>query len=300
MNIVYKYIVSLEGQRYLLYYDLLSNDNNIIKSDFYDINLDDKSLSEGSLEEMREKFYVAINSTDYQFNHIKTIEYIKNDYMNQLTSLYNQFFNKYSLTIDGILFPLNDTFLHYYKEINSSIKNQISLTQFVNIDKQVVKWSNVDQGISFNKFQDYYSQIINFFDNKNLEFIQDKNWIANLDPLIDFSNEVNSIELSQELKNHQANIVESQKMLRGCIALLSKKYNILCNDDILIYGIDYLINKVLLLANKDESLKINELQQKVTEQNNIASKLSHQMNSCEKKIVTTYNKIKEIILKWTI
>ena len=176
INKNHKHIISLDGDRYLIYYN-----NGEIK----DIDITPNEVPEDIRLQYVQLLQEAYDDTDPHINHTKTIEYIKNDYIARLDALYKPYFDKKILNFDGHKFNISSYFLHYLNTIQENIKNGQSQLQIINFNTQEITW--YDTRLSFTVFLEYLDRVIVEIEKLNIEFATDKKWIANLSADVDFS-----------------------------------------------------------------------------------------------------------------
>lgn len=180
----YKYVISLQGERYFVCYD--ETENNITTEVIKDIDTTPGDVEEGLRQEYVVLLHEALDNTDSLLNHTKTIEYIKNDYISQLDKLYDTYFEHQTFNIDGYKFNVSNRSLHYYRQITGDIEANKSKLEILNFTTKQVLWG--DQLISFESFLEYMNNMILYIEKLNKKFHNDKKWIANINPAIDFSN----------------------------------------------------------------------------------------------------------------
>jgi hypothetical protein len=299
----YKYIISLEGERFLCYYDLLSTDGVIIKTGFDDIDLTPNTAQMEKLEEYRAIFKQALLETDMGVNHSKTVEYIKQQYKDKLAVLREYYFNNYIHQIDGLYFRINAEYVNYYDHIKQDIDNNTSSSIFVDAKNKTVKWGG-DAVFSFEKFINYYTQISQLISNKNNEYIQDQQIILQIKDedfngniLFDFNDP--AYERAQKSYNISKNAVYP------FITAALGQVNITLEDDVL-----YRVNINMLIS---DSIKICEDKQNETLKNEIIQSVEkmhidydnlkniiEQNSQGDRPIDITIKKLDAILTKWTI
>lgn len=303
MNIKkYKYIISLEGERFLCYYDLLSESGEVIETSFDDIDLTPTNIQTNSSIESSAIFEQAIAETDMGINHSKTINYIKQTYIDKLRDLRGLYFNNYIYQINDIYFPINAEYVNYYDHIKQDIENNISSSIFVDIQNKTVKWAG-NIILSFESFINYYTQISQFISNKNNEYIQDQQTILQIKEE-DFSSEImfdwNNVSYQYAQKSYNA----SKNAVYLLIQTAFQQINIAFENNILYrIDIDKLINDAIKTCKdmKNETLE-NEIRQAVDKMYINYDHLKNiidQFSRDKKKDITTET-LNAILVKWSL
>jgi len=198
----YKYVISLEGERYLVCYNEIENDitTEVIK----DIDTTPGDTEEGLRQVYITLLHEALDNTNPQLNHTKTIEYVKNDYVSRLDKLYDVYFEHQAFTVDNHKFNISNRSLHYYRQIEKDIESGKSKLEILNFATKEVTW--YDKQISFENYLNYMNDIILYIAKLNKDFSNDKKYIININPEVDFSNYIDTeIEMAMfmEARNKQ-------------------------------------------------------------------------------------------------
>lgn len=304
MNIKkYKYIISLEGERFLCYYDLIAEGGFVIKTGFDDVDLTPNDINIDQLKEHRAIFNQAISETDMSFNHTKTVEYVKQDYKNKLFTLREKYFTNYSHQMDGLLFPINAEYVNYYDHIQVDIKNGTNTNNFVDNINKIVKWGG-GVNVPFDKFLEYYEKIAKFISDKNFEYIYDQQTILQIQDE-DFNGniplELNTPEYEFILQRYTISKNATYNTIKNIFALM---HIVVDDDDFYRINLNILIRDGLQMC---EDLKNTQLKDELT--NNIEElkiysenmeQIIQKASQGDRPIDITIKNLENILTKWSI
>jgi hypothetical protein len=296
----YKYIVSLSGGKYLVYYNEIDA-NGVITQVVRDIDIAEGQTNEDVRQEDSKLFYEALDKTDPIDNHKQTIEYVKTKHIDKLNKLYFSFFQNHVKYIDDIPFYINSQYLHYYNEFVQCIERQSTTIPFYfDFENKEIHWNT--HIIQFDKFLEYTNIIKIYIATLNKNFQQDKEWIQNLDAMVDFSNMINienekklmddiiarknedKIQLVQELKKIIIDFDETTDDAWGTIVNCNNPMN----------------QEFLTDLTKEQKNILQQYVDKHNQYNVEFVEVQQMINSNKPNYLQTEERLNNIITKWSI